>query len=177
MPDTLHATDPGRSREPLALKPPRHRVERRAILLWTLYALIWGITVVGGLAALYAFLPAARPWLTPALWILPPIYLLYLTAVPRWRYRVHRWEITDEAVYALSGWVVREWRIVPVSRIQSIDTKKGPLQSWLNLATLKVSTAAASEGGISIIGLDAGVAEECSRRLTDLTQSVPGDAT
>nr|WP_063817892.1 PH domain-containing protein [Herbidospora sakaeratensis] len=160
-----------------ALKPPSHRVERRAILLWTLYALIWGISVIGVLVALYVFLPATRPWIQPFLWILPPIYLLYLTRVPYWRYRVHRWEITDEAVYALSGWIVREWRIVPISRIQSIDVKKGPLQSRLRLATLKISTAAASEGGISIIGLDADVAERCSDRLTDLTQTVPGDAT
>jgi membrane protein YdbS with pleckstrin-like domain len=59
------------------------------------------------------------------------------------RFRIHRWEVTDEAVYTLSGWLVREWRIAPISRVQTVDTEHGPLQQLLRLATVTVTTASA----------------------------------
>lgn len=112
----------------------------------------------------------------PVIWIFSAIYAVNVAVMPTWRYLVHRWEINDQAVYALNGWITREWRITPISRIQSVETRRGPLQSVLGLATLKVTTAS-REGGITIDGLDAGVAKECSRRLTEITQATPGDAT
>ncbi|MEV4381658.1 PH domain-containing protein [Streptosporangium sp. NPDC049644] len=176
MPDTSYAASPEQTREPLVLRPPRHRIERRAILMWTLNALIWGILVVSGLGIAYALLPDTRPWLGPVLVIFAVIYAVNIAVMPTWRYLVHRWEITDQAVYALNGWITREWRITPISRIQSIDTRRGPLQTMLGLATLKVTTAS-REGAISIAGLNAAVAEEHSHRLTEITQATPGDAT
>ncbi|WP_326645864.1 PH domain-containing protein [Streptosporangium sp. NBC_01755] len=176
MPDTSHAISPEPAREPLRLHPPRHRIEQRSILMWTLNALIWGIFVVGALSVLYVLVPDTRPWLGPVIWIFSAIYAVNVAVMPTWRYLVHRWEINDQAVYALNGWITREWRITPISRIQSVETRRGPLQSVLGLATLKVTTAS-REGGITIDGLDAGVAKECSRRLTEITQATPGDAT
>ncbi|MDI6105155.1 PH domain-containing protein [Actinoplanes sp. NEAU-A12] len=161
---------------PLQLRPPRFRVERRAITLWTLHAVIGMIVVEGGLFLTYVLWSASRPWLTPILWILGVIYVVNITVMPTWRYYVHRWETTDEAVYSLKGWLTREWRITPLSRIQSIDTVKGPLQQILKLATVKVTTAS-REGGITLDGLDAEVAAELTQRLTHITQITPGDAT
>ena len=74
--------------------------------------------------------------------------------VPPLLFRIHRWEITDEAVYTLSGWLVREWRIAPISRVQTVDTEHGPLQQLLELATVTVTTASA-RGPVKIPGLDA----------------------
>jgi uncharacterized protein len=96
--------------------------------------------------------------------------------VPRLLYRIHRWEITDEAVYTLSGWLVREWRIAPISRVQTVDTEHGPLQQLLKLATVTVTTASA-RGPVKISGLAAEDAAEIARALTRSTQAVPGDAT
>jgi membrane protein YdbS with pleckstrin-like domain len=162
--------------EPVKLRPPRHRVERRAILLWTLHALIETVCVVGGLGLTYVLVHSWRPWLGPVLTIVTILAAVNVLIMPTQRYLVHRWEYTDQAVYALKGWLDREWRIAPVSRIQTIDTVTGPLQQLLGLATIKVTTAS-REGGISITGLDAEVAAEAARRLTEITQITPGDAT
>lgn len=161
---------------PLQLRPPRHRVERRAIALWTLNAVISAVVLVGGLGLTYSLWDASRPYLYPVLVVLSITSTINILAMPTWRYFVHRWEYTDRAVYALNGWITREWRITPISRIQSIDTHRGPLQQLLNLATLKVTTAAKA-GTIVIRGLDADVAAEAAERLTDITQHTPGDAT
>ncbi len=96
--------------------------------------------------------------------------------MPRWRYRVHRWETTPEAVYAASGWLLQEWRVAPLSRVQTVDTQRGPLQQLFGLASVTVTTASAS-GAIVIDGLDDAEAVDLVGRLTEATQAIPGDAT
>ncbi|MDA8371791.1 MAG: PH domain-containing protein [Nocardiopsaceae bacterium] len=164
------------------LRPPRHRVERRAIAHWTLRALAAAVPAVALPAAaavaldLFGVLPWAVPWLWAAAAVIAVPALAVTLAMPLWRYRVHRWEVTDDAVYTASGWLWQEWRIAPMSRIQTVDTDRGPLQRPLGLSTLTVTTASAA-GPLRIDGLAAERAAALARRLTEATQAVPGDAT
>lgn len=159
-----------------SLRPPLNRVEKRAITWWALQSFaFWGVLVAAGIAASIIW-EGARPWL-----LLPIIGLSILLIVgtvlePFWRYAVHRWETNDEAVYALNGWLVREWRVAPISRIQTVDAVRGPLEQMLGLATLRVTTAS-SKGEIRIGGLDYRVASEVAERLITITEKTPGDAT
>ena len=77
---------------------------------------------------------------------------------------------------ALAGWLTKKWQIVPVSRIQTIDTEIGLIQRYLGLATITVTTAS-SEGKITIEGLDARLAEETVHRLREVAAATRGDAT
>lgn len=160
----------------LSLRPPRHRLDRRFILWRTVQTLLWAAGVMGALGALHRFVAATRPWLGPVLVVAGLLYAFNVAVMPTLRYRVHRWEATDDAVYALQGWLTRKWQIVPISRIQTIDTEIGLLQRSLGLATITVTTAS-SEGGITIEGLDAKVAEETVDRLRDVVAATRGDAT
>jgi membrane protein YdbS with pleckstrin-like domain len=160
----------------LRLRPPRHRLDRRFIAWRTLQALFWAVGVLGTLGAIYGYAESTRPWLGPVLLVAGPIYAVNIAVMPTWRYLVHRWEATDDAVYALGGWLTRKWQIVPISRIQSIDTEIGPIQRFLGLATVTVTTAS-SEGKIAIEGLDLRVAEETVDRLREVAAATEGDAT
>jgi membrane protein YdbS with pleckstrin-like domain len=119
-----------------------------------------------------------RPWLGPVLVVVvgSVIYAATIAVMPTWRYLVHRWEATDDAVYVHHGWLTWKWQIVPVSRIQTIDTGIGLIQRLLGLATVTVTTAS-SEGKIAIEGLDVKVAEETVDRLRDVAAATRGDAT
>jgi len=169
------ATEPETSDE-LRLRPPRHRVDRRAIRWWTAQALASALPPIAGLLVAFALAPDARGWLGAALTVAVVGGVAYALAMPRWRYRVHRWETTPEAVYASSGWVVQEWRVAPLSRVQTVDMVRGPLQQLFGLATVTVTTASA-KGAITIDGLDARLAADVVERLTETTQAIPGDAT
>lgn len=164
------------STDALRLRPPNHRVDHRAIRWWATQSLI--VTAV--LTAI-PLVPAllwepVRPWFLLAAGILAVVGLLVTVVMPRWRYRVHRWEITDTAVYTSSGWLWQEWRVAPMSRIQTVDTARGPLQRAFGLSSVTVTTASAA-GPIEISGLDHVVATEVADQLTDSTEAVPGDAT
>jgi uncharacterized protein len=168
---------PGRvEADPLRIRPPRYRLDRRFILWRTLNTFFWFAGVAGGLRLVYVLHAPVRPWLGPLLWLVTAVFAVNLVFMPVYRYRIHRWETTDRAVYALTGWLWREWRIVPVSRIQSVDTVQGPLERLLRLATIRVTTAS-REGRVKIEGLDETVAESAVRRLGEITQDTAGDAT
>lgn len=102
--------------------------------------------------------------------------LAHLIIMPRWRYRVHRWETTADAVYTQSGWFDQERRIAPTSRIQTVDSQRGPLEQLFGLANVTVTTASAA-GPLKIHGLDLRVAQQLVHELTTITQATTGDAT
>ncbi|RIQ19516.1 PH domain-containing protein [Jiangella rhizosphaerae] len=162
--------------QPIDLRPPEHRVERRAIGLWVLQSVIGFGILAGLLTAAYLIIGPARSWLGPILVVVAVWGAGVTLVMPLWRYAVHRWEVTEEAVYAVTGWVVREWRVAPISRIQTVDTIRGPLEQALNLATLEVTTAS-SRGAIKVPGMDAAVAAQVAADLAKITQRTPGDAT
>lgn len=169
--------------EPAAalLRPPRHRVDPRARRWWTLQALVAlsGPMLLIALAMTVLsllFFPGALPWLGPLLLVVLVVPAVsYLVVMPRWRYAVHAWELGEQAVYAAGGWFWQKRRIAPLSRVQTVDTVRGPLQRRYGLATVTVTTASTA-GDIKIAGLSDADAEELSRRIGEAAQDVPGDA-
>lgn len=99
-----------------------------------------------------------------------------LLVVPRVRWAIHRWEATDDAVYSRSGLFWEEWRAAPLSRVQTVDKTRGPLERQFGLATVVVTTAS-SKGAVRISALDAALAEEMVDRLTLLAEDDQRDAT
>jgi membrane protein YdbS with pleckstrin-like domain len=114
------------------------------------------------------------PWWAWVLWVL--VLAAYVLAVPSWRYLVHRWEVTDTAVYTQTGWWARERRIAPMSRIQTVDHVEGAVARLFGLATVTVTTASAA-GALEISGLDKDVARRLVDELTVKADAVEGDAT
>ena len=102
--------------------------------------------------------------------------VVFVVVVPLWRYRVHRWDIGPQAVYTRSGWLVQERRIAPISRVQTVDTYRGPLDRLFGLANVTVTTAS-SAGAVRIVALDATVADAVVAQLTDIAALGAHDAT
>ncbi|MEV4296119.1 PH domain-containing protein [Microbispora rosea] len=161
-------------REPVRLRRPRHRLERRALGWWSVQALVVVLPPVAVLALLTALISPARMWLGLSLAVVAAAGLAYLLVMPAWRYRVHRWEATEDVVYAVSGWFWQRARIAPVARIQTVDTASGPIQRLFGLAALVVTTASAA-GPVRIQGLDRRVAAELAECLAARAQAIPGD--
>ncbi len=159
----------------IPLRPPRESLDPRARLWWRVHGLVWPVLLAAGLTGLGLLFPSAA-WFLPAAGVVVAVGLLVALLFPAYWYRIHRWELTDDAVYTRSGFVWQEWRAAPLSRIQTVDTTRGPLQQALGLATLVVTTAS-SKGAVRIAGLDHERAAEIAGALTRATQAVPGDAT
>ncbi|GAB10039.1 hypothetical protein GOARA_050_01020 [Gordonia araii NBRC 100433] len=162
--------------EHLTLREPANRVSDRAKTLWRIPPLIVGIpvTLVAAVVALASSEVRAGAAAIALLALVATVF--FAVAVPEWRYRFHRWEVTPGAIYTQSGWFTRTSVIIPVARIQVVDTEAGPLEQLLGLAALTVTTAS-SAGTVHIAGLDADIAKQVAAHLTVATQAHPGDAT
>ena len=107
--------------EPLRLRPPRHRVSPRAIIWWSTQAAGEVAAVLVPLVIGILAWADARPWLIPGTVAVAIIGLGYLLVMPRWRFRVHRWETTDDAVYTSAGWISQHGAAVMVEH-QGVDS-------------------------------------------------------
>lgn len=96
--------------------------------------------------------------------------VVHIGVVPLWRYRVHRWEISPQAVFTRTGWLVQERRITPISRVQTVDTYRGPMDRLFGLANVTVTTAS-SAGAVHIEALDTDVADRVVAQLTDIAEA------
>jgi membrane protein YdbS with pleckstrin-like domain len=143
--------------------------------MWLVGALLEGAVTVGVLLVVgYAWAPVDLPWWVAVVLVL--LLVAYAVVVPPWKYAVHRWEVTDTAVYTQTGWWTRERRIAPLSRIQTVDYSEGPLERVFRLASVTVTTASAA-GALRIAALDKQLARGLAEELTLKADSVPGDAT
>ncbi|MFG1704106.1 PH domain-containing protein [Nonomuraea sp. M3C6] len=158
------------------LRPPQNAVHRRAITMWTTRsAAAYGLVALVFLG-LAAFVDGAGTLFAVLAFLTALAGACYAVVVPRWRYRVHRWEVTGDAVYTSSGWLWHQYRVAPMSRIQTVDTVRGPFYQLFKLSAVTVTTASAM-GPLRIDGLDEEFARDLVDRLNRVTQATPGDAT
>jgi uncharacterized protein len=104
--------------------------------------------------------------------ILPVLGVLALTGLvvgvmPGLRWRRWRYEIRPDEVDLQRGifWISRT--LVPLARIQHVDTRQGPLQRRFDLSTVVFYTAA---GPNQIPELSTSVAAEARDRIAELTK-------
>ena len=64
----------------------------------------------------------------------------------------------------------------PVSRVQTVDTYRGPLDRLFGLANVTVTTES-SAGAVRIVALDSAVADQLAAQLTDIASIGEQDAT
>ena len=166
---------------PAPAREPAWSLSRSAIGLWTAQGVLTVIVEALALTAFFLFVPAdAGWWVDVVRW--GGLVLVVIDGVvdvfirPRLRYRVHRWEVTDEAVYTLTGWLDRTWTLVPISRIQTVDVTRGVVQQVFGLASVAVLTAS-SQGTVRIPHLEAEVARRVAEDLASRAEQVRDEAT
>lgn len=160
----------------VTMADPAHPPSRKAPLVWALAGAVpWLVLLVGQLV--WGVVDQRLPWLHAVALALTVLGVAVSVVVaPLWRYRVHRWEISPQAVYTRTGWWTQERRIAPISRVQTVDTYRGPLDRVFGLANVTVTTAS-SAGAVHIVALDTDAADRIVAQLTDIAAIGAEDAT
>lgn len=83
------------------------------------------------------------------------------------RYARWRFAVTAEHLRIRRGVVWVRETVIPLRRLQFVDTRQGPLTRLLGLAEVVVHTAAPGVSG-HLVGLDAGEAERLRERLASV---------
>jgi uncharacterized protein len=166
---------------PPPVRDPAWSLPRDAIGLWVTQGVISAVLLGLAVGAFLLFVPADLGGPIPALrWLVPIAAAAYaLVAIvvrPRFRHRVYRWEITQDAAYTKSGWLSQTWTLVPISRIQTVDVTRGVLQQMFGLASVAVLTAS-SVGLVRIEHLEHAVAQRVAEDLAHRAEQVRDQAT
>jgi membrane protein YdbS with pleckstrin-like domain len=125
-----------------ALPEPSRPLSPKARWIWRLE---W---VAGCLAALFAAAVASGAisggW-ELALWVAPALALVAgVPVVPELRWRRWRWEVREHEIDLRRG-VLRERKtLIPMERVQHVETTRGVIEQILDLATVRIHTAAGS---------------------------------
>src|SRR5215210_724198 len=150
---------------------PAERLDPRAITLWRITGTLNMLPLLVG--AGFAGSALARfGGASPFLGMLPVLAVLVLAGVvvgmvPGLRWRRWRYEIRPDEVDLQRGvfWISRT--LVPLARIQHVDTRQGPLQRRFGLSTVVFYTAA---GPNQIPELSTSVAADVRDRIAKLTR-------
>jgi uncharacterized protein len=150
---------------------PTERLDPRAKTLWRITGALGALPILaGGAVASWVLLRVAEVALPVGVLPLIAVGVLLVISVgvtPGLRWRRWRYEIREDEVDLQRGivWVSRT--LVPLARIQHVDTQSGPLQRRFGLATVVFYTAA---GANQIPELSAPVAAEVRDRIAELTR-------
>ena len=152
--------------------PPREHLDPRARTLWRLSGalqtlpLVLLIVAAAGALAWFDVIPAPLA-AVPAV-VAVALAAIAVALVPDFLWRQWRYEIGEAEVDLQHGWVTVTRTMVPMVRIQHVDTRRGPLQRRLVLASVVVSTAA---GASEIPALADDVADGARDRIAALANA------
>src|SRR4051794_12154773 len=143
---------------------PSRRLSPTARRLWRAQGVLAAVAALIPTALLRSQLPGG------SLWLLLPVAVLLLgaIAVPELRWRRWRYEVRDEEIDLRHGTVTITRTLVPMLRVQHVDTTRGLLDQALGLATVVVHTAA---GPATVPALDERDAEHLRDRIAELART------
>lgn len=142
---------------------PANYIARDAIKAWrisaSIYIIAYFLLVLGTIIFTYiydfTYLYSAISFGLGIVQIFVFIYLL-----PKLRYRRWRYEIFEQEIYIQRGILIMKRTIIPMIRVQHVDTEQGPILKKYALATVSISTAATTH-------LIPALREEDASRLRD----------
>lgn len=124
---------------------PKEHIEKKAVTAWRVTGLIYFILtllLIGAFFIASHFIGPFPRWIAYILGGFSLIVALMLIGiVPSIRMRYWCYEIREHEVDIQYGLIVIRRSLVPMARIQHVDTEQGPILRYFQLATLSISTA------------------------------------
>lgn len=127
---------------------PTRKLDKRAVKVWRIEAAISTVVidaiilVVAGLLYWFEAIGLLLAIALVAVGIL--IAILYIGVYPTFRYARWFFDVTPDEVDLMEGIIFRKRTIIPLVRVQSVDTSQGPILRMFDISTVSVATAAGS---------------------------------
>ncbi|MEX0844184.1 MAG: PH domain-containing protein [Balneolaceae bacterium] len=164
---------------------PSTRIHKNAIKAWTINALLFGLfwfippAFYSGIA-IAQNLGSTQVWYSGIDWILlAALFIISLTfyvlggiLLPKLRWQRWKYDVSEKEVDMLRGIIIKRRTLVPINRVQHVDTRQGPVYRKFGLSSVTISTAATTH---EIPALDDDTADELRNTISQLVQKVKGD--
>ncbi len=131
------------------------RLHPAAIAVYAVDALRHGALPLLVLGMAGGSLPGS--WQTVGMVVLAVALLAGTPLVPELRWRRWRWEVREHEIDLQRGILVVRRTLIPMARVQHVETERGVIGQALGLATVEIHTAAGSHEIPLLTDLDAGM--------------------
>ncbi len=161
---------------PMSNHLPQRRIDPKAKAAWRFSGLIFGLfwfTIPAG----YYFISAeaGNHSLTIQILLSATTFLVYLFfgfLAPGIRWKRWRYDLSENEIDLMRGYIIRKRTLIPVNRVQHVDTSQGPIYRRFALSSVKVSTAATTH---EIPALDEETAAEVRNSISQLVRQAKED--
>lgn len=122
----------------------------RILVVWVIQSLIVA-AVLGAITGAIDYFVLEESYLIPlgTFAIFSILFIVHAIL----RYRIWRYEIRGDELYLERGVITRVKTVVPYVRIQHVDSRRGPIERLLTLATTVVYTAGSRGADVRVPGL------------------------
>lgn len=156
-------------------KEPENRISEKALKVWRMAgginaAISWGV-IATAIFLIYLF--NWPQWISILLIVfgVSETYFLVLL-LPKLRWQRWRYEVREDEIEFQKGIFIRTRTLIPMIRVQHVDTVQGPLLRKYQLASVIVNTAATAR---EIPALEEHEAEELRHYISNLAKVADED--
>ncbi|MCA1057080.1 PH domain-containing protein [Rossellomorea aquimaris] len=154
---------------------PQKRISPKALKVWRLHgaiqSLVLGLFVIGTVILTTIF-----EWSVWVMVVAIGVLLLFtytmIFFLPSIRWKRWRYEVREQEIELQRGFIFIKRTLVPMVRVQHVDTVQGPLLKRYRLSTITISTAATVH---EIPALDTEEADELRNRISLLARVAEDD--
>jgi uncharacterized protein len=154
---------------------PQKRISPKALKVWRLHGVLQTL-VLAVLVAGTVVLTMIFDWpvwiMAAAIGVLLLFTYLMIFFLPSMRWKRWRYEVREQEIELQRGLLIVKRTLVPMVRVQHVDTVQGPLLKRYNLSTITISTAATVH---EIPALDTGEADELRHSISLLARVAEDD--
>jgi len=126
-------------------KKSSKKLSPRAIGVWRLGNAAGNAVFLGIPAIYYSFfgMNSFHLWIVISLSaVFLSFWIISVFLLPPLRWKYWRYSIDQDEIDLLRGFLVRTETLIPLSRVQHVDTRQGPILRWYGLSSVTISTAA-----------------------------------
>ncbi|MBG9757952.1 PH domain-containing protein [Lysinibacillus sp. fkY74-1] len=124
---------------------PVHQISRKGLTVWRLYGVIQTVVLliaagIVGYGTYYFEWPTFIYYIAGAIVILSAILSIFI--FPKIRWERWRYEVREHEIEVQHGLFVVKRTLIPMVRVQHVDTTQGPILKKYDLGNISISTAA-----------------------------------
>ncbi len=154
---------------------PKYQIPKKGLTVWRLYGILEtlvALIIAGGVsyATYYFEWPKYIYLIVAAIVLITAVLEIWI--FPNIRWRVWRYEVREQEIEIQSGLFIVKRTLIPMVRVQHVDTGQGPILKKYDLANISISSAATTHVIPMLITADA---DELRAKISELARVAEED--
>ena len=155
---------------------PSKRIDPKGLKVWQITGGLFSLFAIVLLSGLFVVHFIVRPlpiWSLAIGCLLALLFVILQTwLLPKLRWKKWRYEVTEHEIELKHGVIIVKRTLIPMVRVQHVDTRQGPLLRAYRLSSVTISTAATTH---EIPALSNDIADELRNRISVLARVAEED--